>query len=136
MEPDILPTLRDIKIAIYWLIGIVSLGVIANWVRAIIGIRSTIKREKNEIFSEIASELFDEGKWDELIDYCDMKLDRKPNHSYALWYSAKAYYQKKELDKAKEQFRRLSLAEPSWDDNYIQPYMNRISKENDNSGVL
>ena len=73
---------------------VVILGVIANWIRAGISVKNLIRREIDDLFTEEASNYYDEGKFDELLAHCKEKLNKNPNHSYALWYKAKAYYQK------------------------------------------
>ena len=127
MEHEIIGLLKEIKTAIHWLLALVCLGVLASWIRASIGIRSAVKGELDKLFSQEASDLYDKGQWNELIAFCAEQLDRKPNHSYALWYIAKAHYRKSEMESAKLYFQRLAQAEPSWDDNYVKPYLSKIS---------
>jgi len=42
--------------------------------------------------------------YDKLLKLCQYELEKKPNHSYAQWYKAKAYYQMKEYIKSKKVF--------------------------------
>jgi tetratricopeptide (TPR) repeat protein len=126
MNSDTILILNDIKIALYILIAVVTLGVVANWVRAGVSIKSIIRRQLDDIFTEDASDYYDKGKFDELLEHCEAQLKDKPNHSYALWYKAKAYYQKQEYEKSKQCFDRLSKDEPSWIESHIQPYLKKI----------
>lgn len=126
MEGDILATLNQIKTAIYVLVAVVVAGVVANWVRAGVSIGHVVRNKVDDLFTEEAGRYFEEGKFDELVALCDKKLENKPNHSYALWYKAKGYYQKKEYGKSKLCFERLEIAEPSWSEAHVRPYLEKI----------
>lgn len=134
MENEILSTLSDIKTAVYVLIAVVVIGVVANWVRAGVSVRNLIKRQLDDLFTDEASDLHDSGKFDELLVHCEEHLKTKPNHSYALWYKAKAYYHKNDYRKSKKCFEKLAITDPGWDEAYVQPYLNRIEKLEGESG--
>lgn len=126
MEAELLATLKEIKVAVYLLLGFVVLGVIANWIRTGVSIKNVVRRELNDLFTEEASNLYDEGKLKELLVHCDERLKNKPNHSYALWYKAKAHFGRKEYGEAKELFERLATSEPSWNESHVQPCLAKI----------
>jgi tetratricopeptide (TPR) repeat protein len=128
MEQQILSTLQEIKTAIYVLMAIVVLGVVASFIRAGISAKSLLKGKLDDLFRDEANHLFDRAAFDELIKYCEDKLNSKPFHSDALWYVAKAYYQKGEHKKAKEYFEKLAKSEPSWEKQYVQPYLEKIDQ--------
>lgn len=128
MEQQILSTLQEIKTAIYVLMAIVVLGVVASFLRAGIAAKNLVREKLDDLFRAEASRLFDKGAFDELIKYCEDKLKSKPHNSDALWYVAKAYYHKEDHDKAKEYFEKLVQAEPSWEKQYVQPYLEKIDK--------
>jgi tetratricopeptide (TPR) repeat protein len=125
MEQQILSTLQEIKTAIYVLMTIVVLGVVASFIGAGISAKNLVREKLDDLFRDEASHLFDKGAFDELIKYCEDKLKPKPHNGDALWYVAKAYYQKGEHKKAKEYFEKLAKAEPSWEKQYVQPYLER-----------
>ena len=126
MDSEVISILYEIKTAIYVLIVVVIIGVIANWVRAGVSMKNFIRRELDDAFSEEASDYYDKGEYEELLSYCEDKLKTKPNHAYALWYKAKAYYQKEEYGTAREIFDQLSKSEPSWSESHVQPYITKI----------
>jgi len=126
MENEILSTLVQIKTAIYGLLAVVVLGVVANWIRAGVSIKNVVRKGLDDVFTEEAGNYFDEGKIDELLAHCEQKLKNKPNHSYALWYKAKAYYQKGEYAKSIEIFEHLENMEPSWGESHVKPYLKQI----------
>lgn len=128
MEQQILSTLQEIKTALYVLMAIIILGVIAGFLRAGIAAKNLVKEKLDDFFRDEANHLFDKGAFDELIRYCEDKLKSKPHNSDALWYVAKAYYQKEDYSKAKEYFEKLVKAEPSWDKQYVQPYLEKIDR--------
>ena len=61
MEQQILSTLQEIKTAIYILMAIVVLGVIASFLRAGIAAKGLIRGKLDDIFRDEASQLFDKG---------------------------------------------------------------------------
>jgi tetratricopeptide (TPR) repeat protein len=126
MEQQILSTLQEIKTAIYVLMAIVVLGVVASFIRVAISVKNLVRGKLDDLFRDEAIHLFDKGSFDELIKYCEDKLKSKPHHAYALWYVAKAYYQKGEHKRAKEYFEKVATAEPSWEKDYVQPYLEKI----------
>ncbi len=128
MEQQLLATLQEIKTAIYVLMAIVVLGVVASFLRAGITSKNLVREKLNDLFRDEASHLFDKGAFDELIKYCENKLNSKAFHADALWYVAKAYYQKGEHKKAKEYFEKLAKSEPSWEKQYVQPYLEKIDQ--------
>ncbi len=133
MDNNILLILNEIKVAVYALLAIVTIGVIANWVRAWASVKNLVQRELDDLFTKEAGNYYDEGKLDELLSLCEEKLRSKPNHSYALWYKAKAYYQKQEYEKSKKCFEQLERTEPSWSASHVQPFLEKIKViENEN----
>jgi len=133
METEILSTLNEIKTAIYLLLAVVIIGVVANWIRVGISLKNVIPNQLDDLFTEEANNLYDEGKFDELLASCKEQLEKKPHHSYALWYKAKAYYQKQDYDKSKPYFEKLAKVEPNWEESHIQPYLDKIEAiENEN----
>ena len=127
MENEILSKLIDIKITVFILLAVITLGVIANWVRAGVTLKNVVKKELDDLFTEEASHLYEEGRFDQLLSYCAEHLKDKPYHSYALWYKAKAYYQKKDFDQAKQSLKQLSEVEPPWDESHVQPFLRKIA---------
>ena len=129
MDNETISILIEIKAAIYILIAVVTLGVIANWIRAGVAIKNVIRKELDDLFSEEASDYYDKGRYDDLLSHCEEYLKSKPNHSYALWYKAKAYYQKEDYEKAKRCFEHLSKSEPSWEESNVRPYLQKIEAQ-------
>ena len=126
MEEEILSTLNEIKLAIYVLLAVVVLGVVANWIRAGVSLKNVIRNQLNDLFSQEAMNYYDEGKYDELLEHCAEKLKEKPNHSYALWYKAKALYSKQEYEEAIQYFEQLAIIEPNWNESHINPFLEKI----------
>ena len=126
MDNEVISILNEIKTAIYILMVVVILGVIANWIRAGVSVKNLIRREIDDLFTEEASNYYDEGKFDELLAHCKEQLNKKPNHSHALLYKAKAYYQKQDYEKSKRLFENLAKTEPTWNESHVQPYLEKI----------
>lgn len=128
MEEEILSILNEIKIAIYVLLTVVIVGVIANWIRAGASMKNLIRNKLDDFFKEEACRLHEEGKSKELIGHCEDELKKRPNSSNALWFLAKAYYQIEDFEQSKEHFEKLSTLEPSWYESDIKPFMEKIDE--------
>lgn len=118
--------LGDIKVAIYWLLGVALLGVIASWVRAVVGIINIFRKNREDLFTQVADTLYGEGKLDQLLEHCAAQLSKQPFHAYALWYQAKAYFRKGEYSKARNVLESLDQSEPTWSESHVQPYLEKI----------
>ena len=128
MESESLPVLKEIVVLLYALIFISAIGSIAHLARAWLSFTGMYSKERENVFNTIASDYHDEGKWDELIAHCQEKLSVKPNHSYAIWYKGKAYYQNYEIEKAKSCFELLEKIEPTWAKSHVEPFLQAINK--------
>jgi|GEM_PF-4725887 len=128
MESESLPVLKEIIILLYILIFISAIGAVAHLVRAWILFTNMHKKERENVFNIIANDYHDEGKWEELILHCEEQLSIKPNHSYAIWYKGKAYYQKNEIEKAKSCFELLEKIEPAWSKSHVEPFLQAINQ--------
>lgn len=130
MESETLSALQDIRIALYILTAAVITGVVVNIIRGYFQVKNSLRRELDKLFSEESEHLFGNGSYDKLIAYCEEKLKEKPNDSYALWYLAKAHYQKNQFRVAKQFFEKLAKTEPSWEEIYVRPYLAKINETN------
>ena len=74
MEQEILSELAAIKSAIYILIAIVTIGVVANFIRVYFTSKNYIRNELNDLFEKELEEIFDDGRYNELLEKCDKKL--------------------------------------------------------------
>jgi hypothetical protein len=126
IDQEILTSLRSIEIGVHVLIVLLAISVVANLVRSILLVKNQVRRDLNQVFEDETGELHDKGCFDELIFHCNEVLSKKPNHSYALWYIAKAYLQKEEYLLAKENFTNLAKLQPSWEESHIRPYLDKI----------
>lgn len=126
MESEILLVLKNIELALYWLIAIVVISAISNWVRTGVSIKNFMRRELGKVFETHAGVLYDKGELDALLSLCEKKLEGKPNHSKALWYKAKVLYRKQEYVEAKKVFESLAISEPVWDESFVQPHLKKI----------
>ena len=125
MENEILQSLNEIKIIMYIVLAVLGLGVVLA-VFMIIGVTSKIlKYKKQEEFNFLGQEMLDKDCNKELIEHAKEHLEERPNHTYALWYLAKAYYNLKNYAQAKELFEKVGKIEPSWVET-VEPYLDEI----------
>jgi len=128
METEI-TLLQDIKTALWVLIFIVSIGVVATVVRAIITSFRAVKTEIDNMFYNSASAMYESGDFKELIEYCHNHLKKKPKEAYAYWFLGKTHFQLKNLDKAEEYFNKAVEIYPSWEKEWVGPFLEKITSE-------
>lgn len=81
----------------------------------------------NTILSwESASELFDQGKTQELMSLVEKRLATHPNDSTAYWFKAKVHYLNHEWDLALANLEKAEVLAPSWRKEYTGPLREKI----------
>ena len=127
MDTEILKTLQEIRGLLFILTSAICFVVAILFLRNIGRAITHYQSLKVNAFINEANELFDSGSYIELVDFCESKLKKLPNHSNAVWWMAKAKFRMGEEEEAKALFEKLIELEPSWEDDYIQPYIKKIS---------
>ena len=125
MESQII-LLQEIKSALWVLICLVGAGVLFNIVRAVAALYKTIKSELANTFNNSATSFFEAGKYEALIEYCNEHIKKKPEEAYAYWFLGKAYFQRKDYDKAVENFNKAVEIYPSWGKDWVDPFLEKI----------
>ena len=128
MENEI-ALLQDIKSALWVLILIVGIGVAAILIRAATTTYRAIKTEIGNMFYNSASAMYEAEQLNELVEYCHECLKKKPKEAYAYWFLGKAHYQMKEHDKAVEYFYKAVEIYPSWEKEWVGPFLAKIEAE-------
>ena len=134
--------LQDIKFALWVLISIVGVGTVATVIRAVAVSYSSLKKVLDNQFSHMASAMYDNSELSELIKFCHTHLKKKPEDAYAFWFLGKAHYKMNELSKAEEYFTKAIEIYPSWEKEWVRPFMVQIEAKrntpltNHSSGTL
>lgn len=124
-----LELLREIRTAVWILIYVVGAGVFLSFLRAVVASYRTIKSELANAFYNSASSMFERGKYESLIKYCLEHLEKNPREAYAYWFLGKAHFQTKEYDKAIEYFNKAKEIYPSWEKEWVGPFLEKIEVE-------
>ena len=128
MEQEILATLQSIRTALYWLIAGILVMLALGLVRLWFATRDAYGSATAKVFERLGAEYLETGKLQELVDLCNNKLGKRPNHAYALWYLGKAHYLLKDYAKAKPPLLKLAEIEPEWDASYVRPILDKIDE--------
>jgi cytochrome c-type biogenesis protein CcmH/NrfG len=83
----------------------------------------------DEFFREEAKRLLDGDEVDGVIRLAKEKLAKKPNHVYAHWYLARAYYVQEKWAESLAAFREVERLDPSWIENHVKPYVDEIERK-------
>ena len=130
MENEILQSINEIKTLMYIVIAIIGVGTVLITFISINVILKTAKFKKQEYFNFHAQEMLDKDCNEELIEFAQEYLEERPNHTYALWYLAKGYYNTKNYLQAKELFEKIGKTEVSWLET-VEPYLDEIKNIQD-----
>jgi cytochrome c-type biogenesis protein CcmH/NrfG len=79
-----------------------------------------------EYFRERCQRLLETDKLDELIAYARERLSKRPNHTYAHWYLARALYLQQKWTDALRAFNEVARLDPSWTEDSVTPYVRAI----------
>jgi cytochrome c-type biogenesis protein CcmH/NrfG len=83
----------------------------------------------DDFFREEAKRLLDGDEVDGVIRLAKEKLAKKPNHVYAHWYLARAYYVQEKWAESLAAFREVERLDPSWIENHVKPYVDEIERK-------
>jgi len=82
--------------------------------------------ESAEYFREQAQRMLETNKLDELVAYARKRIAIRPNHTYAHWYLARAFYLQQKWIEALRAFNEVARLDPSWIEDSVTPYVRAI----------
>ena len=85
-----------------------------------------VDTESTEYFREQCQKLLETNKLDELVAYTRERIRKRPNHTYAHWYLARAFYLQQKWIEALRAFNEVSRLDPSWIEDSVTPYVRAI----------
>jgi cytochrome c-type biogenesis protein CcmH/NrfG len=103
------------------LIGIVRLAVARRRPQ-----QPQIDTDSAEYFREQCQKLLETNKLDELVAYTRERIRKRPNHTYAHWYLARAFYLQQKWIEALRAFNEVARLDPSWIEDSVTPYVRAI----------
>ncbi|MCG7964767.1 MAG: tetratricopeptide repeat protein [Candidatus Thiodiazotropha taylori] len=77
-------------------------------------------------FYHVVSAMYENDDYDEVIEYCQDYLSKKPKEAYGYWFLGKAYFQKKKYDEATINFNKAIEINPFWEDEWVSPFLKKI----------
>jgi cytochrome c-type biogenesis protein CcmH/NrfG len=88
--------------------------------------RPKIDTDSTEHFREQCQKLLETNKLDELVTYTRERIRKRPNHTYAHWYLARAFYLQQKWIEALRAFNEVARLDPSWTEDSVTPYVRAI----------
>jgi protein involved in temperature-dependent protein secretion len=85
-----------------------------------------VDTESAEYFRERCQRLLETNKLEELIAYARERIRQRPNHTYAHWYLARAFYLQQKWIEALRAFNEVARLDPSWIEDSVTPYVRAI----------
>ena len=84
--------------------------------------------KEEELTWDNASDLFEQGKTEELMRLVDNRLVTHPNDPTAHWFKSKVYYLNKEWSLALESIEKTEVLAPNWRQEYTKPLREKIEE--------
>jgi cytochrome c-type biogenesis protein CcmH/NrfG len=103
------------------LIGIVRLAVARRRPQ-----QPQVDTDSAEYVREQCQKLLETNKLDELVAYTRERIRKRPNHTYAHWYLARAFYLQQKWIEALRAFNEVARLDPSWIEDSVTPYVRAI----------
>ncbi len=128
MEQEILRELVTIKTLLTWLVILVSIYLVSRIIKKLTSIFSSWRSYRRKAIGDISADLFDREKYEEIIKYLSPKLSKQPNNSDNLYWLGRANLELGNYKESKALFIKLRHVEPSWEEDYIEPYIKRIEE--------
>jgi cytochrome c-type biogenesis protein CcmH/NrfG len=88
--------------------------------------RPQVDVDSAEYFREQCQKLLETNKLDELVAYTRERIKKRPNHTYAHWYLARAFYLQQKWIEALRAFNEVARLDPSWIEDSVAPYLRAI----------
>jgi cytochrome c-type biogenesis protein CcmH/NrfG len=88
--------------------------------------RPQVDTDSAEYFREQCQKLLETNKLDELVVYTRERIRKRPNHTYAHWYLARAFYLQQKWIEALRAFNEVARLDPSWIEDSVTPYVRAI----------
>src|ERR671925_1647631 len=85
-----------------------------------------VDTDSTEYFREQCQKLLETNKLDELVTYARERIRKRPNHTYAHWYLARAFYLQQKWIEALRAFNEVARLDPSWTEDSVTPYVRAI----------
>jgi cytochrome c-type biogenesis protein CcmH/NrfG len=114
-------------------IGIILLVLIALAVWALFkGGSILLEHQQDKVFRVFSENHLSKNENDELITYCNERLETHPNDVWAHWYLGQAQFHTNMFHESKRSFERVLELEPSWYSS-IDSWIEKISDKLDDS---
>jgi cytochrome c-type biogenesis protein CcmH/NrfG len=110
-----------LALALAVLIGIVRLAVVRRRPQ-----QPQVDTDSAEYFREQCQKLLETNKLDELVAYTRERIRKRPNHTYAHWYLARAFYLQQKWIEALRAFNDVARLDPSWIEDSVTPFVRAI----------
>ena len=87
-----------------------------------------VKKVDSKSFGNLAADMFDEGRFEDLEEISRQKLKTHPNNVHAHYYLGKAQFKNGQYKQAKISFEAALGCEPHWEET-IEPYLKKIDEK-------
>lgn len=128
MEAEAIEILKDIRGMLYVLVfgfGLLFVLVIISTITSlVVNLRDRLKID----FSDKVKKLYETQKYKELIKLCTKEIEIFPKSAEANWWLARAQSKLGNDLEALRLFRKVTEIEPTWEAEYVIPYVKEINE--------
>ena len=129
MDQDIIIELSKIKsvlIVIAILLFILVAGKLTETIGNILNNLGNFRIRKIRTFS---AEMHEKGEYSNLIEYLGKELSNRPNCATSTYWMARGHLSMSDFENAKKLFIKLRELEPSWEKEYVSPFLKEIEEK-------
>ncbi len=131
MEQKILEELTVIKGLLVWIVILLTVFIGSSIFKRLASMFASMQSAYYEYVIEKSKRIYERADYEKLLVYVNKKLVKSPNNATLIYWKARAKYAAKEYDEAEMLFNKLEELEPSWKEEHVLPYINKI-KQNTN----
>lgn len=123
MESQILNEIRRTNELLEWAVYLLFAFVAFVIIRAVFLVFHNRKKLKKESLNAVARDLYEQGKYHELIELCSETLNKEGRNSYAIFWKAKSENRIGKTDGLEEAVELLLDMVPSWKEDWMGKYI-------------
>ncbi len=129
MDQDLVIELSKIKDLLAIIVILLGLLVAGKVIEILGDISNNWRSFRTNRVRGAAAEMYDRGEYSKLVEFLKKELKSHPNCPTSTYWLARCYLSLSDNENAKKSFHKLRELEPSWEDEYISPYLQDIDEK-------
>ena len=129
MDQDLIIELSKIKDLLSIIVVLLGLVVGGKVIEMIGNISNNWRSFRTSRVRGASNDMHKRGEYAKLLEYLTKEMKSHPNCPTSIYWMARSYLSLSDYENAKTHFLKLKELEPSWDDEYVSPFMHEIEEK-------